>query len=98
LPRGPSVAILGGSSNPQESPVIAKLKPPSQRPERKLDDVARAIARLNEITKSGKAADADRPAFDASSKSRQGQPGMGVGSRNVGGRAPDISTKRPKKG
>ncbi len=74
--------------------------PPSQRPERQLDDVARAIARQAEEAKPDKAADADRPASEASrTRSRLTPPGLSINStRSVGGKAPDISTKRPKKG
>src|SRR4051812_528575 len=45
LPRGGDAAILELSRFPQESPPIPKRKPPSQRPERKLDETAQAIAR-----------------------------------------------------
>ena len=56
-----SVAIIGVlNHSSEESPAIPKRVPPSQRPERKLDDVARAIASLVEETKAAKSADHGR--------------------------------------
>ena len=88
----------------QESPPIAQRKPPSQRPERQLDDTARAIARLTEDTKAEKAAEARKG--DGSStgtggnpKIRQAPPAVnGMGQRKIGGAAPYTSSKRPKTG
>ena len=85
----------------QESPAIPKQrKPPSQRPERQLDDTARAIARLAEEAKAEKLPEARKggPAGNASLK-RQAPPAInGMGQRKIGGGAPQISTKRPKTG
>ncbi len=85
----------------RESPAIPKQrKPPSQRPERQLDDTARAIARLAEEAKAEKSPEARKsgPKENASLK-RQAPPAInGMGQRKVGGGAPTISTKRPKTG
>jgi hypothetical protein len=78
----------------EESPAIASRKPPSQRPERKLDETARAIARAKEE------ASAPKPEKTASATAEP-RSILGRAGRDVGGRmgktpAPTISTKRPK--
>ncbi len=82
-----------------ESPPIPapKRKPPSQRPERQLDDTARAIAKLQEDAKAEKPAEARK----AGSTKPLRQPPLtinGMGQRKVGGPTPQTSSKRPKSG
>ena len=74
---------------------MPKQVPPSRRPERKLDETARAIAQARE------AATTEKP--DATSKTGRIDPsiqanrsGRGGGRRTEGGPAPMPSTKRPK--
>jgi hypothetical protein len=88
------------SSTPQESPPIPapKRKPPSQRPERQLDDTARAIARLQEEAKVEKAAQARDKNDDSKPKRQPPLTINGMGQRRVGGKAPETSSKRPKSG
>ncbi len=75
---------------------MAKRVPPSQRPERQLDDQARAIARMLEDDKA-------KPAEEKAPS----EPGMTRGFKGMSnippkkfvqpkGTAPGISTKRPK--
>lgn len=99
MPRAHAVAILGASYHPEESPAISKRKPPSQRPERKLDDTARAIARVREEAKAEKAPESEpgRPSSDAS-KPHLAHLAKGLGPRKPGGPAVSPSTKRPKMG
>jgi hypothetical protein len=81
-----------------ESLAISKRKPPSQRPERKLDDMAKAIARVREEAKPEKAAEPGRLANDAS-KPHLAHLAKGLGPRQKpGGPAVAPSTKRPKMG
>ena len=98
MPRAPAVAILEGIFVPHmESPAISKRKPPSQRPERKLDDTARAIARVREEAKPEKSDEPAR-ASDAS-KPHLAHLAKALGPRQkAGGPAVTPSTKRPKMG
>jgi hypothetical protein len=97
LPPAPAVAILGATDFPQESPAIAKRKP-SQRPERKLDDTAKAIARVREEAKAEKSPEPDRPASDAS-RPHLAHLAKALGPRQkAGGPVVTPSTKRPKMG
>src|SRR5258705_1321039 len=80
---------------PRESTAISKRKPPSQRPERKMDATARAIADAREQS------EADKPVGPKRSREAgpmaQASRGRGMGGRPVsGGPAPSPSTKRPK--
>jgi hypothetical protein len=62
-----------------------------------LDDTARAIARLQEETKTEKAAESRKG--EAGSPKRQiPQSVNGMGQRKVGGPTPQTSSKRPKSG
>lgn len=80
-----------------ESLAISKRKPPSQRPERKLDDTARAIARVREEAKPEKSAEPTH-ASDAS-KPHLAHLAKALGPRQkAGGPAVTPSTKRPKMG
>ena len=89
-------AILGRiRSTPQESTAIPKRKPPSQRPEMKMDETASAIARLRDDAKPDKATKADRLASDAS-KSAMSHAVRGNDPRKANSVAPSTSTKRPK--
>jgi hypothetical protein len=97
LPQALAVAILRPVFFPQESPAISKRKPPSQRPERKLDDTARAIARVRDESKPEKSAEPGRAASDAS-KPHLAHLAKGLGPRKPGGPAVSPSTKRPKTG
>jgi hypothetical protein len=99
LPRAPAVAILECILVPHmESPAISKRKPPSQRPERKLDDTARAIARVREEAKPEKSDEPARAASDAS-KPHLAHLAKALGPRQkAGGPSVTPSTKRPKMG
>ena len=88
-------AILELSRPLQESPAIPKRKPPSQRPERKLDETAQAIARDLEETKAAKAPEVGRPA-PKKSKPEIGPVGKITARRKSVGPAVTPSTKRPK--
>ncbi len=79
----------------QESPAISKRKPPSQRPERKLDETALAIARLREDAKPDKSSRPDRLASD-DLKVKRGLAQNVTGHPKAVGGAPSASTKRPK--
>ena len=88
---------------PRESPAIPKQrKPPSQRPERQMDDTARAIARLQEETKAEKSSESrkgESGGTAGASPKRQAPPAVnGMGQRKIGGAAPYTSSKRPKTG
>jgi hypothetical protein len=86
--------------HPEESPAIAKRKPPSQRPERKLDDTAKAIARARDEAKAEKAAESEssaRPASDVT-KPHLARLAKGLAPTKPGGPPPAPSTKRPKMG
>ena len=97
-PRTLALVILKAISYPEESPAIAKRKPPSQRPERKLDDTAKAIARVREEAKAEKPPEPGRPASDAS-KPHLAHLAKALGPRQKpGGPAVSPSTKRPKMG
>jgi hypothetical protein len=97
LPGGFDAAILELSRFSQESPPIPKRKPPSQRPERKLDETAQAIARDLEETRTAKSPETGR---SASQKSRPevGPVGKITARRKAVGPAVTPSTKRPKTG
>lgn len=75
---------------------ISKRIPPSQRPERKLDGVAKEIARVREDAKAEKSDDAAQAA-SSTAKPRPGRLVNPIGPQKSGGPAPSISTKRPKK-
>jgi len=85
--------------SPEESPAIAKRKPPSQRPERKLDDTARAIARAREAdTAPAGAAEPRSSSSYADPKPLRSRGGKIDGARTrAGGPLPSSSTKQPKK-
>ena len=93
LPRFLGAAILVLFVSPWESPAIPKRKPPSQRPERKLDETALAIARELEATRVAKPSESGRP---ASQKSRPevGPVGKIPARRKSVGPAVTPSTKR----
>ena len=74
---------------------MAKRKPPSHRPERQMDEAAKAIARSRELAKGDKANDARGP-VDA--KPTLARLDKGVASRKVAAPPAFPSTKRPKKG
>ena len=76
---------------------MPKRKPPSQRPERQMDETARAIARMREESKETKAADEDRPAA-SKSKPAIGPSGRITDRPKPGGPVVNASTKRPKMG
>jgi hypothetical protein len=97
LPCAHAVVILGATYHPEESPAIAKRKPPSQRPERKLDDTAKAIARIREEAKPEKSGEPGHAASDAS-KPHLAHLAKSLGPRKPGGPAITPSTKRPKMG
>ncbi len=81
--------------SPWESPVIAKRKPPSQRPELKMDETATAIARLREEAKTDNSEKSERPELQ-DSKSKMGRAGNATAPRKAGGGAPSVTTRRPK--
>jgi hypothetical protein len=80
-----------------ESPAIAKRKPPSQRPERKLDETAKAIARAREEAKPDRSSDEPSVASD-DARPHRGHIGNILGPKKTSGPAPSPSTKRPKTG
>ena len=84
------------SQHPQGDRAIAKRIPPSQRPERQLDDQARAIARMIEDDKAKKLdeKDAASPSGGRTFPSASGAPPKKF--LQAKGTAPAISTKRPK--
>ena len=73
---------------------MSKRKPPSERPERQLDETARAIARSQENAKARKTDEPPRPGVSASRLDRLAK---SIKPRKVSGPAPMPSTKRPKK-
>jgi hypothetical protein len=73
---------------------MSKRKPPSARQERKLDDVARAIARNQEDAKPQKP---DEPRRLEGNISNLGRLSKSITPRKEPGPAPMPSTKRPKK-
>jgi hypothetical protein len=73
---------------------MSKRKPPSQRPERKLDDTAKAIARSREDAKAEKP---DEPRRSEGRTSQMGRLVKSITPRKEPGPAPSPSTKRPKK-
>ena len=81
----------------QESPPISKRKPPSQRPERKLDETARAIARSREEAIAVKAEESQKSGRKESTAPVPTHAGR-VGSqfKAANGPAPTVSTKQPK--
>lgn len=74
---------------------MAKRKPPSQRPERVMDETAKAIAREREEAKGEKL---DGPAKLAQAKPTSGRLAQSVPSRKVEAPPAFPSTKRPKTG
>lgn len=92
-----SAAILELSHSLEESPAISKRKPPSQRPERKLDETAQAIARDLEEARASKSPESDRP-ITRKSKPEIGPVGKITARRKSVGPAVTPSTKRPKTG
>lgn len=74
---------------------MAKRKPPSLRPERQMDEAAKAIAQSREAAKGEKSKDAQKA---ADAKPGVGRPSMGISSRKVVAPPAFPSTKRPKKG
>jgi hypothetical protein len=89
LPRKHRAAILDDLS-PKEQP-LSKRKPPSERPERKLDDTAKAIAHSREVK------EPDKPRRSEGSTLHVGRLAKGITPRKQLGPAPSPSTKRPKK-
>jgi hypothetical protein len=80
-----------------EFTAISKRKPPSQRPERKLDDTAKAIARARESSAPDKSAEPQKASYAGSEPRISHAGGVGRGGRpSGGGPAPSTSTKRPK--
>jgi hypothetical protein len=84
-------------SLPSESPAIPKRKPPSQRPERKLDETAQAIAHNLEDARAAKVPESGR-ASSRNSKPEVGPVGKITARRKSVGPAVTPSTKRPKTG
>ena len=82
--------------HPRESPAISKRKPPSQRPERKLDETAKAIARTRETEAAAKPASTQRASHAAPLVTSNGRDGRTGGRQSLGGPPPSPSTKRPK--
>jgi hypothetical protein len=80
-----------------ESPAIAKRKPPSQRPELKLDETAAAIARLREEAKAPKPSKEDRLASDET-KSSLGGIQSGASLRKASALPASTATRRQKTG
>jgi hypothetical protein len=74
---------------------MSRQKPPSHRPERKLDDIAKAIARAREPDRVDKPTGARLPA-DVVPKRSKFHRGKGGGRQGPGGSSPSPSTKRPK--
>ncbi len=81
----------------EESPVISKRKPPSQRPERKLNETAKAIARIREEAIAIKAEEAQKSGRSDSTGHVPTHAGR-VGSQFKVAQAPApmVSTKQPK--
>ena len=75
---------------------MAKRKPPSQRPERKLDDTAKAIAEARERAPSEKS-EGDERAGSPGPRQFASRGGRNGGHTPLGGPMPSPSTKRPKK-
>lgn len=79
----------------QEFLTIAKRKPPSSRPERQLDETAKAIARSREATGVDKSQEAPRTAgHDTQSMASRGS--RTKGHLKSSGPVVSPSTKRPK--
>ncbi len=76
---------------------MANRKPPSQRPELKMDETAKAIARIREDAKAVKSAESGAPALDGS-KPKMRQQAQNLGPQKAGGVASSHSTKRQKSG
>jgi len=88
-----------GVSEPssREASIIPKRKPPSSRPERQLDETARAIANDLEEARAAKSTGSGPPPPPGSK--RQVGPADKVTARRTGiGPTPTTSTKRPKTG
>ena len=76
---------------------MAKRVPPSQRPERQLDEVAKAIARAKDEAKAEKTAEIERQAADGSKqRSNYSSSGNLTTPRKPTGPVVATSTKRPK--
>jgi hypothetical protein len=75
---------------------MPKRKPPSQRPERKLDDTAKAIAQAREQEAVEKTPGPERP-NSAGPRRFLDRGGRHGGFTPAGGPLPEPSTKRPKK-
>jgi hypothetical protein len=75
---------------------MAKRKPPSQRPERKLDDVAKAIAQNRERETVDKS-EGDERSGSPGPRQFATRGGRNGGHTPTGGPLPSPSTKRPKK-
>ena len=80
----------------QETPAISNRKPPSQRPERKLDATARAIAQAREAVVADKAAAVSQGASHTDNKPTMTRGGRNGSRPTISGPAPAPSTKRPK--
>src|SRR4051794_3884383 len=93
---GESPSPYWGIPPTKESPAMARRKPPSQRPELKMDETAAAIARLREDAKPAKSPESGRPALRGSLP-RVSQGGQNPGHRRFGG-VPSSTTKRQKSG
>jgi len=91
------VGHTGQIIHPQESPAIAKRKPPSQRPENQMDETAQAIARLREEAK-GEKADKPGRAEAQDLKSKLAHAPAGAGNRKAPQVAPQSATRRQKSG
>ena len=73
---------------------MAKRRPPSKRPERVLDDTARAIASERDDQKDKKS---DEPQHSDGLKSSLGRLAKSVPPRQANGPAPSPINRRPKK-
>src|SRR3954470_4361732 len=79
----------------EEFLTIAKRKPPSRRPERQLDETARAIARSREITGADKSPETPRTGGN-DPQSMTGRTARSKGHLKSSGPVVSPSTKRPK--
>ena len=75
-----------------------KRKPPSQRPERQMDETAQAIARMREEARAAKSAGEERPAATNKTRPGIGPVGKITDRPKPGGPVVNASTKRPKMG
>ncbi|WP_435016536.1 hypothetical protein TA3x_004105 [Tundrisphaera sp. TA3] len=97
LPGAAAGAILSCFHPLQEIPPVPKRKPPSQRPERQLDDTARAIQRMAQEARAAKDPEETK---EVKPKSRPsiGPVGKITDRPKPGGPVVSPSTKRPKMG